>query len=72
MASARPQNAQAYLNSPIHVALRKCRKGLLYAAFFSLFANILMLTVSVYMMQVFDRVLTSKSMETLVFLTIFS
>lgn len=69
MASARPQNAQAYLNSPIHVALRKCRKGLLYAAFFSLFANILMLTVSVYMMQVFDRVLTSKSMETLVFLT---
>lgn len=69
MTSARPQNAQAYLNSPFHAALRKCRKGLLYAAFFSLFANILMLTVSVYMMQVFDRVLTSKSMETLVFLT---
>jgi ABC-type protease/lipase transport system fused ATPase/permease subunit len=36
---------------------------------FSAFINLLMLTVPFYMLQVFDRVLTSRSEETLLFLT---
>jgi ABC-type protease/lipase transport system fused ATPase/permease subunit len=42
---------------------------LLCAAAFSLVINILMLTGSLYMMQIYDRVLSSQSGETLVFLT---
>ncbi len=41
-----------------------------YAAFFSLFINLLMLTLPLYMLQVFDRVLTSQSVDTLIYLTL--
>ncbi|MCA8928208.1 MAG: type I secretion system permease/ATPase [Alphaproteobacteria bacterium] len=37
---------------------------------FSGFANILQLTTSVYMMQVFDRVMNGRSLDTLVYLTL--
>ena len=37
---------------------------------FSFVVNMLMLTISIYMMQVFDRVLTSRSTETLLYLSI--
>ncbi len=40
-----------------------------YAAVFSFFINILLLVPTLYMLQVFDRVLTSRSDETLVLLT---
>jgi PrtD family type I secretion system ABC transporter len=40
------------------------------AAFFSLFLNLLMLVVPIYIMQIFTRVLVSGSRETLVVLTI--
>ena len=46
------------------------RPALLCAAAFSLVINILMLTGSLYMMQIYDRVLSSQSGETLVFLTL--
>lgn len=49
--------------------IRACRKALLPVVTFSAFINILMLTVPLYMLQVFDRVLTSQSEETLLFLT---
>jgi ABC-type protease/lipase transport system fused ATPase/permease subunit len=39
-------------------------------ALFSLFANLLMLTGPMYMLQVYDRVLGSKSQETLVALSL--
>ncbi|QQP90155.1 type I secretion system permease/ATPase [Skermanella sp. TT6] len=51
-------------------ALARCRRPLLWIAGFSLLINILMLTSSLYMMQVFDRVLASGSLATLVFLTL--
>ena len=37
---------------------------------FSMITNLLTLTVSVYMLQVYDRVLTGRSVETLIYLTI--
>ena len=48
----------------------RLRPYLAFAAFFSLAINALLLTPPLYMLQVFDRVLTSHSNETLVFLTI--
>ena len=45
------------------------RPYLLVAALFSLVINLLLLAPSIYMLQVFDRVLTSRSNETLVMLT---
>jgi len=44
--------------------------ALLYAALLSACINLLQLTIPLYMMQVYDRVLNSQSMDTLVMLTI--
>lgn len=41
-----------------------------YAGFFSLFINLLLLVPALYMLQVFDRVIPSRSDETLVVLTL--
>jgi ATP-binding cassette subfamily C protein len=54
--------------------LRKARNRgrtfLGWAFIFSIFVNFLMLTGPLYMLQVYDRVLSSRSMETLVALTV--
>ena len=55
---------------PLAAALGRCRQPLLWIAAFSLLINILMLTSSLYIMQVFDRVLASGSLATLAFLTL--
>jgi len=52
------------------VTLSRCRGPLLWVAAFSLVINILMLTSSLYMMQVYDRVIGSGSLGTLLFLTL--
>ncbi|QPM90505.1 type I secretion system permease/ATPase [Pseudooceanicola algae] len=50
---------------------RRLGRGLFWAAgLFSCFVNLLMLTGPLYMMQVYDRVLNSGSVETLVALTL--
>ncbi len=46
------------------------RPYLVYGAFFSMFINILQLTFPIYMLQIYDRVLSSYSMSTLAVLTI--
>ncbi|WP_348524999.1 type I secretion system permease/ATPase [Pararhodobacter sp. SW119] len=52
-------------------AARRRGAGLLICAFvFSIFVNLLMLTGPLYMLQVYDRVLSSRSVETLVALTV--
>ena len=52
--------------SPLNDARRKGR-GLFWVAFvFSIFVNLLMLTGPLFMLQVYDRVLSSQSVETLV------
>jgi ABC-type protease/lipase transport system fused ATPase/permease subunit len=58
------------LRSPLSQALHRCRGALVGVALFSLVINLLMLTTSVYMMQVYDRVLGSGSIATLVFFTL--
>lgn len=49
--------------------MRRCLPPMGYVLVFSLAINLLFLTSSLYMMQVFDRVMSSKSMDTLLFLT---
>ena len=51
-------------------ALAACRGGSAAVVLFSLCINLLMLTVPLYMLQLFDRVLTSRSTDTLIMLTI--
>lgn len=51
-------------------ARRLVKKDLRGVAAFSLLINILMLTGPIYMLQVYDRILTSRSMSTLVAITV--
>ena len=55
-------------NNELTRILLACRAGFLAVVFFSFFINMLMLTAPLYMMQVFDRVLASRSEDTLFFL----
>ena len=50
--------------------LNQYRSYFLYAGIFSFFTNLLLLAPAIYMLQVFDRVLTSRHEETLVLLTL--
>jgi PrtD family type I secretion system ABC transporter len=50
--------------------LEKSKIAFIYAFFFSFIMNILMLAMSVYSLQVLDRVLSSKSLETLTMLSL--
>lgn len=50
--------------------LKKWRPYLVYGGFFSLFINILQLTFPIYMLQIYDRVLSSYSMPTLYAITV--
>ncbi|MFP4063508.1 MAG: type I secretion system permease/ATPase [Halochromatium sp.] len=54
----------------LKAALKTCRGSFIYAGLFSMFINLLMLTPALYMLQVYDRVLASSSMETLLMLTL--
>ncbi|MBP0493001.1 type I secretion system permease/ATPase [Pararoseomonas indoligenes] len=51
-------------------ALAACRSQFGAVGVFSLVVNLLQLTVSLYMMQVFDRVLATRSLDTLLWLTV--
>ncbi|UYG06480.1 type I secretion system permease/ATPase [Halomonas sp. M4R1S46] len=57
-------------NTTPHHALTACRGSLLWVAGFSLCLNLLMLTPALYMLQVYDRVITTGSEETLLMLTL--
>lgn len=56
--------------NPLTAALKKLRPALWAVAVFSLFINLLMLTAPLYMLQVYDRVLVSRSHDTLLYLSI--
>jgi PrtD family type I secretion system ABC transporter len=54
----------------IKSAIRSCKQAFLFAFAFSFFISIFTLASSIYSMQVLDRVLSSNSFETLLYLTI--
>ena len=54
----------------VRLALRSCRGAFAGLAAFSAGINLLMLTGSLYMLQVYDRVLTGRSVETLVVISL--
>ncbi len=66
---SRPPRQQP-ASSELAGALRACRQAFLAIALFSGMSNILMLTGSLFMLEVYDRVLPSRSVPTLVALLI--
>lgn len=48
----------------------RCITGLLFAALLSCFVNVLQLLLPIYTLQVYDRVLNSRSIDTLIMLTV--
>lgn len=57
-------------NRTLAAVLYSFRKEFLWVGIFSMFANLLMLSPTLYMLQIYDRVLASQSELTLLFLTI--
>ncbi|GGY55444.1 alkaline protease secretion ATP-binding protein AprD [Bacterioplanes sanyensis] len=64
-----PQKDEQELTE-LQKALKACKSGFMSAWFLSLFINLLMLVPAVYMLQVYDRALGSRSVETLSMLTL--
>src|SRR3990167_595367 len=58
------------ITNPLQQILATTKSALYYTLFFSCLVNLLMLTVPLYMLQLFDRVITSQSYETLLYLTL--
>lgn len=56
--------------TPLNLAVNAARPAIVVAVIFSLFINVLALVSPLYMLQVYDRVLTSRSESTLLFLTL--
>ncbi|AWZ19012.1 type I secretion system ATPase [Roseovarius sp. TM1035] len=54
----------------LRAARRESRSLYWFVGIFSFFANLLMLTGPIYMLQVYDRVLSSRSVETLIALSV--
>jgi ATP-binding cassette subfamily C protein EexD len=50
-------------------AIFKAKTAFIMAGFFSMFINVLMLVPTLYMLQLYGRVVTSRSQETLIMLT---
>jgi len=57
-------------NTLLQETLSKCRRVFVAIALFGLAINLLMLTAPFFMMQVFDRVITSRNTDTLVMLVL--
>lgn len=62
----RPQTTPSPSQSELAAALQACRNALIGVGVFSAVSNILMLTGSIFMLEVYDRVLPSKSVPTLI------
>jgi len=58
------------LTNPMREALAVCRTGFSAAIFFSFGVSALMLVAPIYMLQIYNRVLVSRSVDTLLVLTL--
>lgn len=54
------------MQNPLSSALASCRRGLLGVGLFSGASNVLMLTGPIFMLEIYDRILPSRSIPTLV------
>jgi len=68
--SRHSEDATSSDQTELERALKACRSAFGTCALFSLAINLLMLVSPVYMLQVYDRVLTTGRIETLVMLTV--
>ena len=64
------KNRTANTPSELTLALSECRAAFISVGVFSAFINLFWLTPSIYMMQVYDRVLMSRNDLTLLMLTL--
>jgi ATP-binding cassette subfamily C protein/ATP-binding cassette subfamily C protein EexD len=55
---------------PLATTLRACLRAFAFVAAFGAAINLLFLTIPLYMMQIFDRVVASRSFDTLLYLTL--
>lgn len=62
--------AKKIAQTQLEETLEHTKKSFFYVGLFSFFINMLMLTPSIYMLQVYDRVMNSRSIETLILITI--
>ncbi|HWA60764.1 MAG TPA: type I secretion system permease/ATPase, partial [Caulobacteraceae bacterium] len=58
------------MTSPLRAAVRACRRHFVAVAVFSALLNLLYLAPTIYMLQVYDRVVPSRGALTLVFVTL--
>src|SRR5215475_1232297 len=70
MIAYKPAAPAAPVHPELAAALRECRSAFWSVAIFSAVVNILMLAGPLYMLQVYDRVLNSRSVPTLIALSI--
>ena len=63
-------SSRSSVATPLQAAHAAARRLLIHAGAMSFFVNILMLTGPLYMLQVYDRVLSSRSYETLTVITV--
>ena len=63
-------NMQSIIHPQLAMARRALRGNLMAIGFFSGVVNLLMLTGPIFMLQIYDRVLTSQSVNTLVALSV--
>lgn len=54
----------------LSTTLEQCKKALMFVVAFSFIINLLVLCVPLYMLQIYDRVISSRSVDTLLLLTV--
>ena len=69
-ASASRHAVSTEIPPALRAVIAASRSAIASAGFFSLFLNLLMLVPSIYMLQVYDRVLSTGSVPTLLMLTL--
>lgn len=62
--------AAAKKSNDLALALKACRRSFMSVGGFSMCINLLMLVPPLYMLQVYDRVITTRSVDTLLMLTL--